>query len=454
MGHKPHPAGKPMPPQEQPANEGTGNQDKNLTQDTQNTEQTRETHNTRQTEQTHNTDLTQALLTYLGLSAGSSAGGFSVGGTNVGFVATPTAPTPAGASVEAREARSPDRQEKATSGLSSQPRSRVVDCRPCNGCCGNRVGFRVPAVLYDLLVRVAEREGVPLCKLLGDDLCELVELVRGGSGRVGVSERGLSRRVQYKTGYLLKMVSEAGELGQVIDRLVFATREYLEYVNRKVVGEGEARQKVEDLARELGFSNIRDFALYLWWLIPSRVVRGMDGLITPDFVERRGPYVDVLNVKCVLPHEGGKDWSVHTTMNLPKFLRALITHFKYDHKLDNWRQVIQWVLRKPWRDMAVNQVGNEVGEVGREEWDRLTPSLRLYLFEEALDMLVNVLVGIDLVEELGNGEYRCRLDGVVIKGRFGLFKHLRSEHRDLVSVVRGLVKSLAGAGVVADESAE
>ena len=137
----------------------------------------------------------------------------------------------------------------------------------------------------------------------------------------------------------MKMVGEAGELGEVVDRLILAAREYLEYVNRRVVGEGEARQFVEGLARELGFGGIRDFALYLWWLVPSRVIRNMDGLIDPGFVERRGPYVDVLSVRCVLPHDNRKDWSVHTTMNLPKFLRALVTHFRHVHGLTDWRQV-------------------------------------------------------------------------------------------------------------------
>jgi hypothetical protein len=250
------------------------------------------------------------------------------------------------------------------------------------------------------------------------------------------------------------MIAEAGELNQVIDRLILATREYLEYAERRRVGEGEARKNVEDLARGLGFSNIRDFALYLWWLIQSRVVRGMEGLVTFDFAERRSPYVDVLGVKCVLPHEGGGDWQVHTTMNLPKFLKALVTHFRYVHGLTDWRQVARWVITKPWRDAAVNQVGSEEGKVGREDWDQLSPNLRLYLFEDVLDKLVNVLVAVGLVEDLGGDRYKCVLDGMVAKGRFGLFKHLRSEHRDLVNDVRGLVKSLAEAGVVADEGTE
>jgi hypothetical protein len=247
------------------------------------------------------------------------------------------------------------------------------------------------------------------------------------------------------------MVGEAGEVDQVIDRLILATREYLEYAERRRVGEGEARQNVEDLARELGFNGIRDFALYLWWLVPSRVVRGMDGLITLGLVERRGPYVDVLSVKCVLPHEGGKDWSVHTTMDLPRFLKALVTHFRYDHELTDWRQVAQWVLRKPWREVVVNQVGNEEGEVGREDWGRLSTSLRLYLFEDVLNKLINVLIAIGLVEDLGGGRYKCIIDGVVVRGRFNVFKHLRNEHRDLASDVRGLVKSVAGAGVVSND---
>jgi hypothetical protein len=250
------------------------------------------------------------------------------------------------------------------------------------------------------------------------------------------------------------MVGEAGEVGQVVDRLILAVREYLEYTERRRVGEGEARQSVEDLARELGFGNIRDFALYLWWLVPSRVVRGMEGLVEFGYAERRGPYVDVLGVRCVLPHEGGGDWQVHTTMDLPKFLRALVTHFKYVHGLTDWRQVARWVIDKPWRDVAVNQLGGGEGEVGREDWRQLSTSLRLYLFEDVLNKLIDVLVAIGLVEDLDGGNYKCVLDGVVVKGRFGLFKHLRSEHRDLANDVRGLVKSVAGAGVVADEGSE
>jgi len=314
-----------------------------------------------------------------------------------------------------------------------------------------RVGPRLPVPLYELVRLVAERLGVPVCRVVNEYLCGVLGLLRSGGGGVRVSERGLSRRVQYKAGYLLKMIAEAGELDQVVDRLILATREYLEYVERRRVGEGEVREYVEELVRGLGFSNVRDFALYLWWLIPSRVVRGMDGLVTLDFVGRRGPYVDVLGVRCNLPHEGGGDWRVHTTMDLPRFLHALVTHFRHGHGLADWRQVAQWVLKKPWRVVVINQVGKE-GELGSEEWGRLTPLLRLYLFEDVLNKLINVLVGVGLVEDLGNGEYRCRLDGVVVRGRFDVYRHLHNEHSNLVNDVRGLIKSVSGA--VADEGSE
>ena len=443
--------------QEQPANESTENQDLSLTrnaQDTQNTEQTRETHNTRQTRQTHNTDLAREFLALLSLgSAGGGAGGGAEGVAFATPVASPSAPGAVGLTVEARGARPTNLQAKTTSEPTAL--TRQVDCRPCGGCCNGvyRVGPRLPVSLYELVRLVAERLGVPLCVVVNQYLCGVLGLLRSG-GRVGVSERGLSRRVQYKAGYLLKMVAEAGELNQVIDRLILATREYLEYAERRRVGVEEARQKVEELARELGFSGIRDFALYIWWLVPSRVVRGMGGLIDPGFVERRGPYVDVLSVRCLLPHGSGGDWQVHTTMDLPRFLRALVTHFKYVHGLTDWRQVVQWVLRKPWREVAINQLGGGEGEVRHEDWDQLSPSLRLYLFEDVLSKLIDVLIAIGLVEDLGGGNYKCVLDGVVVKGRFNVYKHLRSEHRDLVNVVRSLVKSLAGTGVVADESAE
>jgi len=391
---------------------------------------------------------------FLGLgSAGSVAGGFGEGGARASARVSTSEPGAVGVRFEACGARTPQPQQANTSATASQPGSREVDCRPCGGCCGSRRGRRLPVRVYGFVAWVASVRGVPMCRVV-NEYPELFCVGGSGGGRVGVSERGLSRRVQYKAGYLLKMIAEAGELNQVIDRLILATREYLEYAERRRVGEGEARKNVEDLARGLGFSNIRDFALYLWWLIQSRVVRGMEGLVTFDFAERRSPYVDVLGVKCVLPHEGGGDWQVHTTMNLPKFLKALVTHFRYVHGLTDWRQVARWVIEKPWREVAINQLGGGEGEVGREEWGRLTPSLRLYLFEDVLNMLVDVLVAIGLVEELGNGEYRCRLDGVVVRGRFGLFKHLRNEHRDLVNDAKNLIKSLAGAEVVADESAE
>jgi hypothetical protein len=142
-------------------------------------------------------------------------------------------------------------------------------------------------------------------------------------------------------------------------------------------------------------------------------------------------------------------------MNLPRFLRALITHFRHVHKLGDWRQVVQWVLRKPWREVVVNQLGGEEGEVRHEDWDRLSPSLRLYLFEDVLSKLIDVLIAIGLVEDLGGGNYKCVLDGVVVKGRFNVYKHLRNEHRDLVNVVRGLLDSMVRAKVVSnDEGSE
>jgi hypothetical protein len=101
--------------------------------------------------------------------------------------------------------------------------------------------------------------------------------------------------------------------------------------------------------------------------------------------------------------------------------------------------------------VAINQVGKE-GELGGEDWERLTPSLRLYLFEDVLNKLIDVLVGVGLVEDLGNGEYKCVLDGVVVKGRFDVYRHLHNMHSNLANDVRGLIKSVAG--VVVDEGSE
>jgi len=429
---------------EQPVGKDTEDQNKSITQQTQAPEQTR---NTQQT------DLAQELLALLGIQNKQSVSDAS----NAGVLTETQARAEARASIseaglaEVRFSDGTPRPSQSQQTNTSATASREVNCLPCGGCCGGRRrGRRLPGRVYDFVAWVAGVRGVPMCQVV-NEFPELFCVGGSGGGRVGVSERGLSRRVQYKAGYLLKMVGEAGEVGQVVDRLILAVREYLEFAERRRVGVEEARQNVEELARELGFSDVRDFALYLWWLVPSRVVRGMEGLIKPDFVGRRGPYVDVLGVRCLLPHEGGRDWQGHTTMGLPRFLHALVTHFRHDHGLTDWRQVAQWVIKKPWRAVAINQVGKE-GELGSEDWERLTPSLRLYLFEDVLNKLIDVLVGVGLVEDLGNGEYKCVLDGVVVRGRFDVYRHLHNVHSNLANDVRGLIKSVAGA--VADEGAE
>ncbi len=90
--------------------------------------------------------------------------------------------------------------------------------------------------------------------------------------------------------------------------------------------------------------------------------------------------------------------------------------------------------------------------MGSEEWGRLMPSLRLYLFEDVLNKLIDVLVGVGLVEDLGHNEYKCVLDGIILRSRFDVYRHLSNVHSNLVNDVRNLVKSVAG--VVADEGSE
>ena len=220
-------------PQEQPTNEVTGNQDKSITQDTQDTEQTR---NTQQTQQTNLTQQFLALLNKQSVSAGGNAGGGAEGVAFATPIASPSAPGAVGVKVEARGARPTNLQANTTS--ESTALTRQVDCRPCGGCCGGvyRVGPRLPVSLYELVRLVAGVLGVPLCVVVNQYLCGVLDLLRSGGGRVRLGERGLSRHVQYKAGYLLKMFSEAGELGQVVDRLILAVREYLEYAERRRVG--------------------------------------------------------------------------------------------------------------------------------------------------------------------------------------------------------------------------
>jgi len=106
-----------------------------------------------------------------------------------------------GVRFETRGARTSQPQQTNT--LATASLTREVDCRPCGGCCGNRRGRRLPARVYEFVEWVAGVLGVPMCRVVNEYL-ELFCVGGSGGGRVGVSERGLSRRVQYKAGYLLK----------------------------------------------------------------------------------------------------------------------------------------------------------------------------------------------------------------------------------------------------------
>jgi len=140
-----------MAPQEQPANDGAGNQDKSITQQTQNTEQTRNT---------NTTNLTQELLALLNkqnVSDANSSGGFSVGQARQVGVLNQQTEGPLGVGQQ-RVVDGVNQQQTKTEESESQ--TVVVDCRYCGGCCGGRRGRRLPRHVVGLVRRVKELLGL------------------------------------------------------------------------------------------------------------------------------------------------------------------------------------------------------------------------------------------------------------------------------------------------------
>ena len=423
----PTPAGKPMP---EPANEGTGNQDLSVTQHTQDAQTTEQTHETR------NTNPTQEFLALLGIPSKQSggdasvSGGFSVGGTDVGVVATPTASTPAEVLVGAREARSPDQQLNKTAETTAQ-RSRVVDCRPCGGCCGNRAGVRVPAPLYDLLLRVAEREGVPVCRLFTGDLCGLISRLRfrrrgRGHGLGGVKERErlLSREAQYKGSYLVKRLRECGSDVVCAEYVRLGVEGWLRFwfhYRGRALGDGVVESYLGRIAKSLGFNGIIGLARYL-----KAVVQG---LIIEYPTDRHAGYKDVLEVGC-----GLCGVSFGTTVELPAFIVKLVRHFQVVHGLRSVEDV----------EARVEEL--VIRELDRKDKPRVHPALRELVTEKLVNTFANILVAVGLLEEADGGGFRCVLDGVVVDGAPEAVVHVLERHHDVIRDVKHLLEVRGGYG--------
>ncbi len=403
-----------MPPQEQPG-EKEQSQDKNITQNIQNTNQ----------------NPTQEFLTYLGLgsSAGSGAGGFGGCFARASARASQSAPGLAGVTVGARDARSPDSQQAGTEATTSQPGSREVDCRPCGGCCGGRRWRRLPARVYEFVAWVAGVRGVRLCDVVN----EYPELFCQGSGRGGRGhglgrvkelERLLSREGQYKGSYLVKRLGECSSDVVCAEYVRLGVEGWLRlwfYLSGRALGGGVVESYLGRIAKSLGFNGIIELVRFL------RAV--VQGLIIEYTTDRHAGYKDVLEVACRLCGV-----SMRTTDPLPAFIVNLVRHFQVVHGL-----------------RGVEDVKSKVGELVVRELDRKDkpkahPALRELVTEKLINTFANILVAIGLLEEAGDSGFRCVLDGVVVGGVPEAVVHVLEYHHDVVQDVRRMLEVRGGYG--------
>ena len=411
-----------MAPQEQPTNEGTGNQDLNITQQTQNTQ------NTQSTEQTQQTNATQEFLAYLLSSANSVSGGFGDSFARAEARASQSALGLAGVTVGDGTPRSLNSQQAGTEAAASQSvsRSREVDCRPCSGCCGGRRWRRLPGRVYDFVAWVAGVRGVRLCDVvneLPELFCQGAGRGRGhGLGRVKELERLLSREGQYKGSYLVKRLGECSSDNVCVHYVRLGVEGWLRlwfYLNNRALGEGVVESYLGRIARALGFNGVVGLVRYLRLVI--------QGLVVEYPTDRHVGYKDILEVGC-----GLCGTSFRTTDPLPTFIVNLVRHFQVAHGLRGIEDV----------EARVGEL--VVKELGKKDKPKAHPALRELVVEKLINAFVGVLVAIGLLEEVGDGGFKCVLDGVVVGGAPEAVVHVLEYHHDVVRDVKHLLEVRGG----------
>jgi|GEM_PF-5436393 len=413
---------------EQPAKENTKGQDINITQDThetQDTQTTQYTHNTQDTHNTQQTDLTREFLAHLGLASDTAASG---GLSETQARASARAPISEAGVVGVRFSDGTPRPSgsQQTNTLATASLTREVNCLPCNGCCGNRRGRRLPVRVYEFVAWVASVRGVPMCQVVNEfpELFCVGGSGRGhGLGRVKELERLLSREGQYKGSYIVKRLGECTSDNVCVHYVRLGVEGWLRlwfYLNGRALGDGVVESYLGRIAKSLGFSGVVELVRYL------RLV--VQGLVVEYPTDRHAGYKDILEVGC-----GLCGTSFRTTDPLPAFIVKLVRHFQVVHGLGTAEDVKNKV-----EELVVR-------ELDRRDKPKVHPALKDLVTERLLNALVGVLVAIGLLEEAGDGGFRCVLDGVVVNGAPGVVAHVLDYHHDVVRDVKHLLEARGGA---------
>jgi hypothetical protein len=243
-------------------------------------------------------------------------------------------------------------------------------------------------------------------------------------GRVKELERLLSREGQYKGSYIVKRLEECSSDVVCAHYVRLGVEGWLRlwfYINNRALGVGVVETYLNRIAKSLGFSGVVELARFL------RAV--VQGLIVEYTTDRHAGYRDVLEVGCRLCGV-----VMRTTDPLPAFIVKLVRHFQVVHGL--------W---------SAEDVEARVGELMIKELDkrerrRAHPVLRELVSERLLNAFVGVLVAVGLLEEAGDGGFRCVLDGVVVGGAPEAVVHVLEHHHDVVRDVKHLLEARGGYG--------
>jgi hypothetical protein len=279
--------------------------------------------------------------------------------------------------------------------------------------------------VYEFVAWVAGVRGVRLCDVVNEfpELFCLGSSGRGhGLGRVKELERLLSREGQYKGSYLVKRLGECSSDVVCAHYVRLGVEGWLRlwfYLNNRALGEGVVESYLNNIAKALGFNGVIELARFL------RLV--VQGLIVEYPTDRHAGYRDVLEVGC-----GLCGTSFRTTDPLPTFIVNLVRHFQVVHGLRTAEDV----------KAKVNEL--VVRELDRKDKPKVHPALKDLVTEKLINVFVGVLVAIGLLEETGDGRFRCVLDGVVVDGVPGAVAHVLDYHHDVVRDVKRLLEVRGG----------
>jgi hypothetical protein len=243
-----------------------------------------------------------------------------------------------------------------------------------------------------------------------------------GLGRVKELERLLSREAQYKGSYLIKRLRECSSDNVCVHYVRLGVEGWLRlwfYLNGRALGDGVIEAYLNKIAKSLGFSGVIGLARYL------RAV--VQGLIIEYTMDRHAGYKDVLEVGCKLCGV-----SFRSTDPLPAFIVNLVRHFQVVHGLGTVEDV----------EARVGEL--VVKELGKKDKPKAHPALRELVVEKLINAFVGVLVAIGLLEEAGDGGFRCVLDGVVVGGAPEAVVHVLEYHNDVVRDVKHLLEARGG----------